>query len=174
MAYLHFKILNGGFDTKFECKFDGALPIYFKNGEYVKIGSGKHLITFDGGGTEWNIQETLSDDDCLNIEIMVAFNEDYGHRAVAGTPEYRIIPLNRDMIDDIEERIKELAEARSKKARKIWKIVLLAAAAFFGFMTFRIFTMFPGEISVVGLMPVCICGVATVASLVGSFLIKTK
>lgn len=171
MAYVHFKIMNAGFDAKFGCKVDGYRSIDFRNGEYVKIDSGKHLITFDGGGTDWNIQETVSDDDCIDVEIMISYNDSCGYMTVVGMPEYRIIPLNQDMIDDIEERIKDYAEARSENAKKIWKKVLRIASIAFVFLSIAVLpdvSIFEKPLGLIAL------GVMGVIGLVGSFFIKTK
>jgi len=133
MAYVHFIILNNGFDAKFHCTVNGGEEVYFKNGEYIQIDEGKQLLTFDGGGSEWNVQETLSENDCLTIELMVGYNESCGYRTVIGYPEYRVTKCSEAGLAIIEEQMRELAEERAAKSKRIKRIannVLLAFSVF--------------------------------------------
>ena len=123
MAYIHFRIVNDGYNSKFECTLDGGLTIFFKTGEHVRIDAGMHLLTFDGGTTEWYIQETLAENDCLTVDMMIGYDE-YGEKIVVGCPEYKIISLDQSTVEYVEETIKEFEDERAAKSKKIKRKIL--------------------------------------------------
>ena len=144
MAYVHF-IIQNNIDGKFYCELDGANLIYFRSGDYLKLDEGKHLITFDGGMTKWNVQDTLEENDCMTIELMIGYNENCGYKTVIGFPEYRIASLGEDAIKVVEELMANRAEEKALKSaelkKRIIKISLLILSLMF---------IFGGLVSVLG------------------------
>lgn len=121
MPYLQVRILNAGFKKKSMFTLDGYNEIIFENGQTIKIDEGTHLLTFDGGFTKWNVQETLKTNDYLAVEIMLGYNDVCGYTTVVGEPQYYIKSLDADAVQLCEDRIAEYKaeeEAKDKRTQR--------------------------------------------------------
>lgn len=117
MAYVHFRIMNGSLSEKFDCMINGSLTT-FESGEYMKVKNGMLVISFDGGITRWNVQETLSEYDCIDIQLMVGYQDSLVYKTVIGQPMYKVIHFEKNEVGFIEDSIEELRLNRENKEKQ--------------------------------------------------------
>ena len=130
MPYLQVRILNAGFKTKSMFTLDGYEEIVFENGQTIKIDEGPHLLTFDGGVTKWNIQETLKTNDYLAVELMLGYNDMCGYTTVVGEPQYYIKSLDEGAVQICEDRIADYKAEEEAKDKRTQRGTILGMSIF--------------------------------------------
>ena len=119
MAYIHFHITEGSVTQKYHCEVDGHNYISFRDDEYVWIDNGHHVITFEGAGSDWIIQETLNTNDCIEVVLVLGFYGQYATTGVLGQPQYEILKLRENDIKRINEQIKKAEAVKKQNQKKI-------------------------------------------------------
>ena len=156
MPYLQVRILNGGFKTKSIFTLDGYDEIVFENDQTIKIDEGTHLLTFDGGFTKWNIQETLETNDYLVVELMLGYNDMCGYTTVVGEPQYYTKSLDEGAVQICEDRIANYKAEEEAKAKRTQRGIILGISIYLflcvlGLMIAAIIVLFKDIIVSLGL-----------------------
>lgn len=118
MAFIHLDI-PGNSGQGPVCTMDGWKNIYLNGGEYAEIPSGYHVFSFESGNTRWNIQETLDDDDCLDVLVVFNFGQ------IAGEPKYSIEKIDDITISMVQKCIEEQEKKEKLKSKRKWGAFLL-------------------------------------------------
>lgn len=116
MAYVHFRIMNGRLRETFDCRINGLLTT-FESGEYMKVRNGMLVISFDGGITQWNVQAMLSEYDCIDIQLMVGYQDAHVYKTVIGQPIYKVSHFEKNEVGFMEDAIEELRIERENKEK---------------------------------------------------------
>lgn len=114
MAFVHVRINENSQGRKVTYTINGAIYDAKFGVGYKEIRDGRNVLKFEGDGVCWTIVETLERNQLL--EIVADSLGSFG--LVSCAPEYRIIELNEERIQDIREDIKEDEEIEDKKFKK--------------------------------------------------------
>lgn len=128
MAYIRFKVINGDY-YKISCYLDAGLPIKVKNGDLIRVPEGTHVLKLRGETVEHVIQETIDDDECIIIEMMLGMSRDgAASTVVIGYPEYTVVTMDEDEKREIDEKLDAIQaekERKSKRREKIANVIYL-------------------------------------------------
>ncbi len=112
MAFIHFAVPEGS--SGWSCEIDRRTWINFKGGDYEEIPNGYHVISFETGIQRWNIQETLEEDDCIEVLMVINFD------GIVGEPTYSIEKISERKIEWIRGQLAE-KEVKAEKKQEIRK-----------------------------------------------------
>ena len=109
MAFIHVRIANNSPVTKYNYRLDDGPMRFFEHGEYVEVSSGTHVLTFENWETKWTVQETIKDNQDLEVIVFV------GSQGIIGAPEFYVNTLDDYEINMVRGFIKDAEEDKMRK-----------------------------------------------------------
>ncbi len=109
MAFIHVRIANNSPVMKYNYRLDDGPMRFFEHGEYVEVSSGTHVLTFENWETKWTVQETIKDNQDLEVIVFA------GSQGIIGAPEFYVNTLDDYGIDMIKGFIKDAEEDKQRK-----------------------------------------------------------
>ena len=114
MAFIHVRIANNSPVTKYNYRLDDGPMRFFEHGEYVEVSSGTHVLTFENWETRWTVQETIKDNQDLEVIVFV------GSQGIIGAPEFYVNTLDDYEINMVRGFIKDAEEYKQRKDDEGW------------------------------------------------------
>lgn len=156
MAFIHFVLSENSSVSKYHCQVDGLQIIFFKDGEYVEVNNGRHVISFESEeGIRWDLQFEAKENHCIEIQMMLAPGDSLMGIKIVGEPTYDVLVLDNEQISQIRYTIKEQSKAKDRRTKRTVFAVLsgfcFALTLLFAVNSFTIpALLIPGAICAVG------------------------
>lgn len=124
MAYIRFKVVNNDFG-RVSCYLDAGLPIKVGDGDIIRVSAGTHVLKLEGETVEHVVQETIDDDECILIKMMLGPSRGtYVTTVVIGYPEYAVVTLDEDEKREIDAKLDAIEAKKQKKSALKRKIAI--------------------------------------------------
>lgn len=122
MAYIRFKVVNNDFG-RVSCYLDAGLPIKVGDGDIIRVSAGTHVLKLEGETVEHVVQETIDDDECILIKMMLGPSRGtYVTTVVIGYPEYAVVTLDEDEKREIDAKLDAIQAEKERKSKRREKI----------------------------------------------------
>lgn len=124
MAYIRFKVVNNYFG-RVSCYLDAGLPMKVGDGDIIRVSAGTHVLKLEGETVEHVVQETIDDDECILIKMMLGPSRGtYVTTVVIGYPEYAVVTLDEDEKREIDAKLDAIEAKKQKKSALKRKIAI--------------------------------------------------
>lgn len=124
MAYIRFKVVNNYFG-RVSCYLDAGLSMRVGDGDIIRVSAGTHVLKLEGETVEHVVQETIDDDECILIKMMLGPSRGtYVTTVVIGYPEYAVVTLDEDEKREIDAKLDAIEAKKQKKSALKRKIAI--------------------------------------------------
>lgn len=125
MAYIRFKVVNNDYFGRVSCYLDAGLPMKVGDGDIIRVSAGTHVLKLEGETVEHVVQETIDDDECILIKMMLGPSRGtYVTTVVIGYPEYAVVTLDEDEKREIDAKLDAIEAKKQKKSALKRKIAI--------------------------------------------------